>query len=54
LRDQVTPQWEAHAYVEYDRLLGDAASSPLVTQQGSANQARVGLGASCSFDFRVP
>ena len=53
LRFQVTPQWEAHGYVEYDRLLGDAASSPLVTQQGTANQVRVGLGASYSFDFRV-
>ena len=48
-----TPQWEAHAFIEYDRLLGDAAASPLTTQQGSANQVRVGLGASYSFDFRV-
>jgi MipA family protein len=54
LRYQVTPQWETHAYVEYDRLLGDAASSPLVAQQGSANPVRVGLGASYSFDFRAP
>jgi MipA family protein len=54
LRYQVTPQWETHAYVEYDRLLGDAASGPLVAQEGSANQVRVGLGASYSFDFRVP
>jgi MipA family protein len=53
-RYKVTPQWEAHAYVEYDRLLGDAASSPLVAQKGSANQVSVGLGASYSFDFRVP
>src|SRR5262249_15835018 len=53
LRYQFTPQWEAHAYVEYERLLGGTASSPLVAQQGSANQVRVGLGASYSFDFRV-
>jgi outer membrane protein len=52
-RYQVTPQWEAHAFIEYDRLLGDAAASPLTKQQGSANQVRVGLGASYSFDFRV-
>jgi outer membrane protein len=53
LRYQFTPQWEAHAYVEYERLLGDTASSPLVAQQGSTNQVRVGFGASYSFDFRV-
>jgi MipA family protein len=53
LRYQFTPQWEAHTYVEYERLLGDTAASPLVAQQGSANQVRIGLGASYSFDFRV-
>jgi MipA family protein len=53
LRYQFTTQWEAHAYVEYERLLGDTASSPLVAQQGSVDQVRVGLGASYSFDFRV-
>jgi MipA family protein len=54
LRYQVDPQWETHAYVEYDRLLGDAAASPLVTQRGAANQISFGLGASYAFDFRVP
>jgi len=54
LRYQITPQWETHGYVEYDRLLGDAAASPLVTQRGSPNQAKVGIGASYSFDVRVP
>jgi outer membrane scaffolding protein for murein synthesis (MipA/OmpV family) len=53
LRYQFTPQWEGHAYVEYERLLDDTAASPLVAQQGSANQVRIGLGASYSFDFRV-
>jgi outer membrane protein len=54
LRYQFTPQWETHTYVEYDRLLGDAASSPLVAQRGSPNQVSFGLGASYSFDFRIP
>jgi outer membrane protein len=54
LRYQVTPQWETHAYVEYDRLLGGAAASPLVTQRGSPNQLKVGIGVSYSFDVRVP
>jgi outer membrane protein len=54
LRYQITPQWETHGYVEYDRLLGDAAASPLVTLRGSPNQAKLGIGASYSFDVRVP
>jgi MipA family protein len=53
LRYQVNPQWEVHSYVEYQRLLGDAAASPLVQQRGSPNQLTVGLGASYSFDIRV-
>jgi MipA family protein len=54
LRYQITPQWEAHGYVEYNRLLGDAATSPLVTLRGSPNQATAGIGISYSFDVRVP
>jgi MipA family protein len=52
-RYQITPQWEGHAFVEYDRLLGDAAASPLVTQRGSPNQVRFGVGASYAFDIHV-
>jgi outer membrane protein len=47
------PQWEAHSYVEYQRLLGDAANSPLVVLRGSPNQTTVGIGASYSFDFKI-
>jgi MipA family protein len=50
---RITPQWEVHSYVEYERLLGDAANSPLVTARGSANQTTVGIGASYSFDVRI-
>jgi outer membrane protein len=50
---RINPQWEVHAYVEYDRLLGDAAKSPLVTERGSVNQTTVGIGASYSFDFKI-
>jgi MipA family protein len=42
-----------HAYVEYERLLGDAAKSPLVTLRGSPNQTTVGIGASYAFDFKI-
>jgi MipA family protein len=50
---RIDPQWEVHAYVEYERLLGDAAKSPLVTVRGSPNQTTVGIGASYSFDVRI-
>jgi MipA family protein len=53
LKYQLTPQWETHGYVEYDRLLGDAAASPLVTQRGSPNQVKAGVGVSYSFDVKV-
>jgi MipA family protein len=53
LKYRIDPQWEVHSYVEYDRLLGDAAKSPLVTARGSVNQTTVGIGASYSFDFRI-
>jgi outer membrane protein len=41
------------AYVEYEKLLGDAADSPLVRLRGSSNQTTFGVGASYSFDFRI-
>src|SRR6202171_2858854 len=50
---RINPQWEVHSYVEYERLLGDAAASPLVTVRGSPNQTTVGIGASYSFDFKI-
>ena len=53
VRYRINPQWEVHSYVEYDRLLGDAAKSPLVTTRGSVNQTTVGIGASYSFDFKI-
>jgi outer membrane protein len=50
---RINPQWEVHSYVEYERLLGDAAASPLVAVRGSPNQTTVGIGASYSFDFKI-
>jgi outer membrane protein len=54
LRYQITPHWEAHSAIEYERLTGDAAASPLVTQRGSPNQTSFSIGASYSFDVRAP
>lgn len=47
-----TPQWATHAFVEYERLTGDAANSPLVVQRGSSNQLTIGVGATHSFAIR--
>ena len=45
-----SPRWGTHFFVEYERLTGDAADSPLVTQRGSRDQIQVGIGATYSFD----
>jgi MipA family protein len=50
---RVDPKWEVRGYVEYQRLLGDAAAGPLVALRGSPNQTTFGIGASYSFDFRI-
>ena len=45
-----SPQWATYTYLEYQRLAGDAADSPLITQRGSRDQIQVGMGVSYSFD----
>jgi len=42
-------QWSTHAIVEYERLTGSAADSPLVTMRGSPNQLTFGVGATYTF-----
>lgn len=44
-----TPQWSTLAFLEYERLTGDAANSPLVTERGSPDQVTMGLGLTYSF-----
>jgi outer membrane protein len=50
---KIDPRWEVHSYIEYEKLLGDAAASPLVTLRGSPNQTTFGIGASYSFDIKI-
>jgi outer membrane protein len=50
-RYQWTPAWATHAFVEYERLTGGAANSPLVVQRGSPDQTVFGVGATYSFDI---
>lgn len=50
-RYEWSPQWTTYTYVEYQRLSGDVANSPLVAQRGSRDQVEVGLGVTYSFDI---
>ena len=45
-----SPRWAGHMFIEYERLAGDAANSPLVTQRGSRDQIQVGIGTTYAFD----
>ena len=49
-----TPQFATHVFVEYERLSGEPAGSPLVTQKGSPDQVTFGFGATQSFDIKTP
>lgn len=40
---RLNQRWSAVAFVRYQRLLGSAADSPIVRQEGSADQPGVGL-----------
>ena len=44
-----SPEWRTTLYYKYDRLVGDAAQSPIVRLYGSANQMTFGLGIHYSF-----
>lgn len=54
LRYDISPRWETYTYLEYERLTGDAANSPLVVQRGTRNQLSTGLGLTYSFDVALP
>jgi len=47
-----TPRWAGHMFIEYERLTGDAADSPLVSLRGSRDQIQLGIGA--TYSFNVP
>jgi outer membrane scaffolding protein for murein synthesis (MipA/OmpV family) len=46
--------WTTLAYVDYDRLVGSAAHSPITRRFGSADQFTVGLGLTYSFRTLLP
>lgn len=49
---QITPAWKATIYDKYDRLVGNAARSPIVDRLGSADQNTLGLNLSYSFGLK--
>lgn len=46
-----TPQWSSNVFIEYDRLTGDTANSPLVSLRGKRDQIQVGTGLTYSFNI---
>lgn len=46
---QLSPRWGLYSYAKYDRLLGDAADSPIVRQYGSRDQLSGGLAFTYTF-----
>lgn len=46
---QLTPRWGLYAFAKYDRLVGEAARSPVVREVGSPNQFSGGVGVSFTF-----
>ncbi|MGB3377855.1 MAG: MipA/OmpV family protein, partial [Allopontixanthobacter sediminis] len=46
---QFTPRWGIYSYAKYDRLVGDAADSPIVRQYGSRDQISGGLALTYTF-----
>lgn len=46
---QLTPRWGLYGYAKYDRLVDDAARSPIVRQLGSRDQLSGGLALTYTF-----
>lgn len=46
---QFGPKWGMFGFARYERLVGDAANSPVIRQFGSRNQMSAGIGLSYAF-----
>ncbi len=49
---QFDPRWGLFGYGRYERLVGDAAKSPIIRELGSRNQLSGGLGLSYTFTMK--
>jgi outer membrane protein len=52
LTTQFDERWGLFGYARAERLVGDAAKSPIVRAYGSRNQLSAGLGLSYAFRIR--
>lgn len=50
---QLNTRWGLFGYARYERLVGDAAKSPIVREYGSRNQASAGIGVSYTFNIHL-
>ncbi len=50
---QLGPRWGIYSYAKYDRLVGDAADSPIVRQLGSRDQLSGGVALTYVFDGSI-
>ncbi|QPQ55067.1 MipA/OmpV family protein [Allosphingosinicella flava] len=48
---QLTPKWGVYSYAKYDRLVGEAADSPIVHTYGSRDQFSGGLALTYTFNW---
>lgn len=49
---QLGPRWGLFGFGRYERLVGDAANSPIIRELGSKNQFSAGAGLTYSFSIR--
>lgn len=49
---QFNPRWGLFGFARYERLVGDAAKSPIVRELGSRNQLSAGAGLNYTFTIR--
>jgi outer membrane protein len=49
---QLNSRWGLFGFARYERLMGDAARSPIVRELGSRNQLSGGIGLNYTFTVR--
>jgi MipA family protein len=50
---QLSSRWGLFGFARYERLVGDAAKSPIVRQLGSRNQLSGGIGLNYTFNLSL-
>lgn len=53
MRYEYTPEWALVGIVAYERLIGDAADSPIMTRGGDENQVTAKIGVSYRFGLKL-